>query len=160
MAVMASDPATFSSTVEEEENRSEEFLGTMLAASKDAEDRAVLGAFQGRLVGMIGIERLHGRMVHHKARISGLYVKHPYRRTGVGRTLLQMALDFARDLDGVEKVILQVTGDANAALALYASAGFGITGIEHNAIKHNGRYIDEYRMDLVLSPAGKSTGEQ
>lgn len=160
LAVMASDPATFLSTVEEEENRSAEFVGAMLAASYEAEDRAVFGAFQGRLIGMIGIERLHGRMLNHKARISGLYVKHPFRKLGVGRALLGETLNFANHLKGVEKVFLEVTGDAKAALKLYEGTGFETIGLERRAIKHKGRYIDEYRMELVLNPACKKLGGQ
>lgn len=156
LAVMASDPATFSSTVHEEENRSAEFIGAMLAASHDAQDRAVFGAFQGHLIGMVGIERLDGRMLRHKARVSGLYVRQAFRHIGVGRTLLGMTLDFARSLEGIEKVLLEVTGDARAALKLYESTGFVTIGAERGAIKHDGRYIDEYRMELIVEPSGLS----
>lgn len=55
--------------------------------------------------------------------IVNLAVALPWRRRGVGRTLLQKLLDYADSL-GIESVFLEVRESNLEALALYRSAGF------------------------------------
>ncbi len=102
-----------------------------------------------RLIGVIGVERLSGMLRRHRAHIHGLLVDGDYRRQGVARTLCQHAIEQARRME-VEKLSLELTGEAVAALHLYRSLGFRIESVEPLALKLEGRYLDEIRMSLCF----------
>lgn len=61
-------------------------------------------------------------------RIVAMWVAPPSRGTGLGRRLLQAALDHARD-GGMPRVFLDVADDNEPAKALYARLGFVPTGV-------------------------------
>jgi RimJ/RimL family protein N-acetyltransferase len=110
----------------------------------------MLGAFRGReLVGSIGFVVADGPKRHHKGALVGMYVRQAARRAGVGRRLLDAALDLAAQ--SVELVQLIVVDGNDPALRLYQRAGFVQYGLERHALKIDGRYYDDILMakDLV-----------
>ncbi|MBR0872904.1 GNAT family N-acetyltransferase [Bradyrhizobium tropiciagri] len=115
----------------------------------------VLGAFDGReLVGILGFIIGDGPKRRHKGTLVGMYVRASGRRTGVGRRLVEAALDLAAQ--SVELVDLGVTGGNEPAYRLYRSMGFVEYGVERHALKIDGRYYDEILMVKDL-PCPKST---
>ena len=150
LSVLRTDPTTFSVTIKEEQEDSIDFLEQMLDKCHKAYDCAVFGAFDGRLVGMVGVSRMLGNLVRHKAPIWGLYVSLPYRRKGIGSSLLVKVVDFAKEIEGVESILLEVTSDARDAIQLCEGAGFRKTAVQRNALKLANRYLDSYRMELVV----------
>lgn len=77
-----------------------------------------------------------------------LVVRRERRRSGLGRALLSGLLEHARSR-GARLVLLEVRQSNEAAQALYASAGFTVTG-ERPRYYSNGETAVEMR--LVLSP--------
>jgi ribosomal protein S18 acetylase RimI-like enzyme len=69
--------------------------------------------------------------------ILGIGVHRATRRRGVGRRLLQHAIEFAASVPYIEWIDLQVLSVNSAAIALYASNGFVKTG----------EYMDLHRFD-------------
>jgi RimJ/RimL family protein N-acetyltransferase len=97
----------------------------------------------GELAGMVGLGRFEGLKEQHKSHIWGMYVAARVRGRGVGRALMQAAIDHARGWPGMEQVQLSVTEASAAARRLYLALGFSPWGLEVRALRWEGRYLDE-----------------
>jgi len=150
-------PTAFSSSFEEECDRPLEVVAGRI--TPDA-GRAVLGAFEGdALVGQIGVGIDGGRKLAHKRIIWGMYVAPDHRGRGIGRRLVQQALEFAATIPGVRQVTLGVNAANTAARRLYESAGFEAYGIEPAALLVDGELHDEMWMIRRLDGFGAGSGE-
>lgn len=110
----------------------------------------LLGALHGRrLVGSIGCERDPRLKVRHLGHVIGMMVRAEARRHGIARTLLEGCIGEARRA-GLEGLVLTVTEGNDAAVALYASAGFAICGRLPRAIKLGSTYHAKLEMALAL----------
>ena len=117
------DAAAFSASAEEHMTLGLDEVKRRLGAG--GSDMFVVGAFDGgHLVGMAGFYREQGLKSRHKGRIWGVYVTPRCRGMGVGRKLLQLALDRGTEMDGIVQVSLSVTATQTAAIALYRTLGF------------------------------------
>ncbi|MEJ0004199.1 MAG: GNAT family N-acetyltransferase [Pararobbsia sp.] len=148
-------PEAFTSDHDEAEARGPEMLRHRLSADP-ASGNFVLGAFDrhGRLVGMVGLERLARKKESHTALLFGMYVPAEIAGQGIGRRLLQDVLDRARQVPGVERIQLTVTRTNAPAVHLYESVGFKAFGMETGAIRVDGQYYDKVYMALVLARSG------
>jgi ribosomal protein S18 acetylase RimI-like enzyme len=72
-----------------------------------------------------------------------MYVRPGSRNAGV-RRLVEPVIDFARQR--VELIQLAVVSDNEQARRLYAGLGFGVYGIEKNALKQGVHHSDEVLM--------------
>jgi ribosomal-protein-alanine acetyltransferase len=85
--------------------------------------------------GSEGAKRLAGfvaaRVNASELHINNIGVREEWRRRGLGRTLLGLALDFGAR-SGAESAILEVRAGNRAAQYLYASMGFATAGRRHN----------------------------
>ena len=79
-----------------------------------------------------------------------MFVAPSHRNLGLGRALLQAAIERARSLPGVRKVQLSVITSQPAARRLYSSMGSGSFGVEPGALHVDGDYFDEEYMYLAL----------
>ncbi|HMF74578.1 MAG TPA: GNAT family N-acetyltransferase [Bryobacteraceae bacterium] len=142
------EPESFGSAYEESVDTPLEDVARRLKASAGS---FVLGAFAPNLVGTVGCYRKEGLKLRHKAMIWGMYVVPESRGRALGRALLTAAIARAREVAGLEQLLLQV-GIANAAAAaLYKSLGFAAYGMEPRGLKIGDRYCDEYLIMLELS---------
>jgi ribosomal protein S18 acetylase RimI-like enzyme len=118
-------------------------------------DDFVIGAFSAtdKLLGCTGFERETRTKQRHKGKVIGMYVIPDARGTGLGRKILAALLLEAKQLDGLEQIILSVTHSNEGARLLYISMGFVTFGIEHNAIKVGQNYYDKEFMALNLIKA-------
>jgi ribosomal protein S18 acetylase RimI-like enzyme len=115
---------------------------------------STLGAFDGRdLIGMMTFVRDRSVKSRHKGNIYGVYVTPAHRGKGVGRALLDTLLERAKRDATLEQILLAVATVQTAAQRLYRSTGFESFGIEPNALKVGGEYIDEDHMILYTRPA-------
>jgi len=75
-------------------------------------------------------------------------ILHPAARgRGLGRTLMQSAIDFCREV-GYQKITLETFDELTAALHLYESFGFQFTGERFHS--EWGRPVREMQFELVL----------
>jgi ribosomal protein S18 acetylase RimI-like enzyme len=111
------------------------------------------GAFDGVLVGSVGMMRSRHAKAAHKVDVWGMYVAPAARRQGLGRRLLDAVIEHAQGMADVRQINLGVSADAPAARALYEALGFQAWGTEPNALGHGGRLFDETHMVLTL-PVG------
>jgi ribosomal protein S18 acetylase RimI-like enzyme len=143
-------PDCFASSPEEEENVPLDVVRARLD-SQSPSTNLVLGAFlDDRLVGMAGLRRDSFRKAAHKARLWGMYVAPEHQSRGIGRRLLQVAIDAARKMGGVEQLHLEVVVGNGPARALYLAQGFQSYGVEKRALRIGETYVDEELMFLVL----------
>lgn len=98
-------------------------------------ERAAFGAFNGNeLVGAVALEFSRKPKTRHRALLIGMFVLPRFRGAGIGRALVEAAIDFALAREGVRTIILTVTEGNAPAIALYQSVGFERIGIEPMAI--------------------------
>ena len=103
---------------------------------------AIFGALDGpELAGYIavGVQPAIGEMEVYNIAVAG-----QFRRLGIGKKLLSLALDAAA-INGITQAILEVRVGNTAALALYRSLGFKQVGVR------SGYYHDTGEDALVLS---------
>ena len=141
-------PEAFSASLEEYQSLSLEEVKRRLWSDGDA---FVVGAFQeSRLIGMAGFYRERGPKSRHKARVWGVYVTPEARGAGIGGRMMQALLNRGSAIDGLEQILLSVTGTQESAIRLYRSLGFESFGREPRALRIGDRYIDEQYMVLHL----------
>ncbi|MCS6936894.1 MAG: ribosomal protein S18-alanine N-acetyltransferase [Candidatus Bipolaricaulota bacterium] len=83
------------------------------------------------------------------AHLLNIAVAPAFRRQGLGRFLLQYALDYAHQL-GASRIELEVRTDNSAAIALYRKFGFHVQEIVPNYYSDG---ADAYLMVKALQPA-------
>jgi ribosomal protein S18 acetylase RimI-like enzyme len=149
LEALQGDPEAFSASAEEHVSLTMDEVRRRLGA--DGSGMLVIGAFEdGLLVGMAGFYSERGLKSRHKGRIWGVYVTPAKRGEGVGRKVLQTALDRGAATPGIEQILLSVTATQTAAIALYRSLGFESFGREPRALKVSRRFVDEEYMILRL----------
>lgn len=147
LEALAAHPEAFSSTFAREQEKPLAWFAERLTTSD------VFGAFIGdEIVGVAGFYRQDGPQTTHKADLWGMYVRRSAGRAGVGRRLVDTVI--AHAAKHVEKLQLTVMSRNEAALRLYAAAGFVEYGREVKALKQNGRYFDEVLMELFVDGSG------
>jgi L-phenylalanine/L-methionine N-acetyltransferase len=98
----------------------------------------------GTLVGRLSVGRDPHPASTHVADV-GLMVALDARRQGVGKALMQAAVDWARQA-GVRKLELHVFPWNKAAIALYDSFGFEREGYRKRHYRRGGEYVDAILM--------------
>jgi Acetyltransferase (GNAT) family len=99
---------------------------------------------------LAGFYRESGAKARHKGRTWGVYATPEKRQRGIGRKLLQLFLERAGAIDGLEQIHLSVTTTRAAAAQLYRSMEREPFGVEPRTPKIGGRCIDEEYMLLRL----------
>ncbi|NIE68019.1 N-acetyltransferase [Burkholderia sp. Ax-1719] len=121
-----------------------------IARVRETDQQAVFGAFDGEtLIGITGWRREQRVKFAHKSIVWGVFVDPAYRRTGIGRRLMESAIERAK-ASGVEQLQLSVCAQNPRAQTLYLSLGFVIYGREMRAMKIGDAYFDEDLMVLML----------
>lgn len=147
LEALAAYPEAYSSTFEREQGKPLAWFEERLATSD------VFGAFDAQeLVGVAGFRRVDGAKTEHKAVLWGMYVRPRARKSGTGRRLVDAVS--AHAATRVEQLQLAVVSKNEAALRLYAAAGFVVYGREVKALKQDGRYYDEILMALHFGEQG------
>jgi len=107
----------------------------------------VLGAFaEEGIAGVAGLSFETREKLRHKATLFGMYVPSRFRQLGIGKLLVQAALDYARSRPGILLVKLTVTQGNRAAQSLYESCGFESFGLEPCAVAVGSGYADKVHM--------------
>jgi ribosomal protein S18 acetylase RimI-like enzyme len=146
-------PDAFTTTYEEGVATAPEKLAKRFGGENS--DDFVIGAFSAtdKLLGCTGFERETRTKQRHKGKVIGMYVMPAARGSGLGRKILAALLLEAKQLNGLEKIVLSVTHSNEGARLLYISMGFITFGIERNAIKVGQNYYDKEFMALNLIKA-------
>lgn len=137
-------PQSFFNTVEEINAQSDESWQEKITNVFFAVDDA------DKLVGMAGYYCDTREKLAHIAKVVSVYVSPDYRSKGAGRALLMAVIEDAKAKPQVKKLQLEVITTQVAAFKLYESLGFKKIGEQKMAVNVDGRFYDEYLMELVL----------
>ncbi len=149
MRALRMHPRSFLASEEEEAPGGVQGFAERLA--QPAERAFTLGAFVGsQLVARTGVARDRMRKASHRAIVWGVFVAPEQRGTGLGRAIVQRAIEEARTMNGVETLVLSVDARNAPAYALYRSLGFVAWGVERDAFRAGGEGVDEVHMALAL----------
>ncbi len=103
-------------------------------------------ANRAEIAGLVSLSTQPRFRLRHRGRI-GISVQAPYRRLGVGETLLRTALDWATSDPELERIELSVFSHNGRALGLYRKLGFVEEARFPRSIKlRDGTYYDELTM--------------
>jgi len=109
----------------------------------------VVAEEDGRPVGHLLLDPMGLASVRHVVQLT--IVVHPgHTGRGLGRALMEHAIEWARNTAGVEKIELRVRATNPRALALYASLGFVEEGRMKDRIKLSNGYADDICMALFV----------
>ena len=100
---------------------------------------------RGTIAGHIDLRSRPEPTARHRTML-GMGVHRAYRRRGLGAQLLDIALDWARQQDGLKWVDLEVLAENHPAVALYLRAGFAMTAriedmLEIDGVSHDLSYM-------------------
>jgi len=96
----------------------------------------------GRIVGQLMLQGGKRRNVRHAATL-GITVGREHRGQGVGRRLMEYAIDWARAGGVVTRIELNVFVRNSNAIRLYESCGFVVEGRRRRSIHREGEYMDD-----------------
>jgi len=135
-------PGEFELTEAEEED----FLRTC----RDSENQLfMLGLIEDKIVASLVFSAGHRPRIRHSGEF-GMSVRKRYWGLGIGSSMLDALIDWARGMQIVKKINLRVRTDNERAIALYERKGFVIEGTIHKQIFLDGAYFDHYWMGLEL----------
>ena len=135
-------PGEFELTEREEA----EFLRACRASESGVYLLALIG---DEIVGTLNFSAGHRSRIRHSGEL-GMSVRKAYWGLGVGSSLLDTLLDWARQTGVIKKVNLRVRADNHRAILLYERKGFVREGTIRKEIFLNGAYYDLEWMGLVL----------
>lgn len=144
-------PRSFWETADEFRAKSREEHAKRLADNVDGTNKFILGAFDGHtLIGTVGFRRDTGVKGRHRGMIWGMYVQSSQQGKGIGKVLLDKAIERTRTMADIEVLFLFVAPENAPARQLYTTLGFKTYGIEPYSMKLDGTYYDEEMMYLKL----------
>lgn len=141
---LAREPEEFQLTLEQEQKFIEELL-------KNERRMFLVAEVEGELVGTcsVGVVMNQRRFLHRAA--MGIAIKKAFWHVGIGRRLMQEAVNWCKD-NGIEQLELDVVTGNERAIAMYKDFGFEIQGTRRNALKYgDGTYGDEHFMCCFIS---------
>ena len=147
--VTRENPVPMGLTLKEELARALVGFEAQLSASPPD---AVFGAFiEGHLAATAAVS-LVSRFAssQHKMSMWGVFTSPRYRRRGLSRQVVGLAVEHAFS-NGIQRVNLQVYTPNEPAISMYKSIGFNEYGIEPDAVYIDGCYYDGVQMTLVSS---------
>jgi ribosomal protein S18 acetylase RimI-like enzyme len=100
--------------------------------------------------GHVMVQRRAGRHYAHVGEIA-ILVSNAERGAGLGRSLMEMAIDWGRAV-GLAKLTLRVFPDNQRAIGLYRSLGFEDEGLVRGEVRMPGGDRDLLLMGLTLGP--------
>ncbi len=104
---------------------------------------------QAEIVGHVDLKGDGLKVGHHRCEL-GIGIEGPYRGSGLGRRLMQIAIEFARGVEALTWIDLRVFGHNAAGRALYLDMGFSEVGILIDRFRIEEQKIDDVIMTLEI----------
>jgi ribosomal protein S18 acetylase RimI-like enzyme len=147
LEALRNDPDSFADSAEEHQATTVAAVRERLGSS-DPVRNFVIGTFaDAKLIATAGFYCYAHLKEQHKGHIWGVYVRPESRGKGVARALMQEIIRRARDMEGLEQILL-VASNHLPAKKLYETLGFEAYGIEPRSLKIGTEYVDDVLMIL------------
>lgn len=104
----------------------------------------LIAEFNGEIVGSSGVHPSEPRSDH--VGIFGIMISKVYRGQGLGRQLMNTALELAKEVMSIKLVKLDMYAPNNIACTLYQSLGFQEYGRLPKGVFYKGQYVDRILM--------------
>lgn len=104
---------------------------------------------RGSIAGHIDLRARPEPLARHRAML-GMGVHRAYRRCGLGMRLVDTAIDWARGVDGLKWIDLEVLSENRPAVALYLRSGFAMTARIEDMLEIDGVSQDLSYMTRAL----------
>jgi phosphinothricin acetyltransferase len=101
------------------------------------------------VIGWISLSEWSDRCAYSDTAEASLYVGEEHRRKGVGRKLLESALDEGREI-GLHTIVSRIAGGNETSVRLHESLGFQHIGIMREVGRKFGKLIDVYLMQKIF----------
>ena len=126
-------PDAFTSTPEERAAQPDTWWLKRIADPQG--EGIAFGAFdEGELVGTVALEFSSKTKTRHRVHVVGMFVADACRGLGVGKALIQAAVERTRARPDARVMVLTVTQGNQSAVGLYEACGFKPFGVEPMAI--------------------------
>lgn len=102
-----------------------------------------------QLVGELSIKAVSSRRAVQHVATLGMSVKPAHRRKGIGRALMNAAIEWAPSA-GIKRIELYVYARNAPAIALYEACGFRVEGTRRGFIREGDAYLDDVVMARLL----------
>ena len=150
LEALQNDPLAFGSSYEEEKSLTEDEWKRRIK-------NALFASANDTLVGMIVYIIDNKMKTKHIANIFGVYVKKEYRGQGIGKKLIESALEIIQKNVNVSKIKLTVNPEQKAAVKLYETFGFEVVGRLKNELKVDDKFYDELIMEKFVGVSEKNS---
>lgn len=138
---LQTDPSAFATTYQGEIDLP---LENFEMKTEATDTKFVIGGFdKDKLVCMATFIRLTGEKLKHKGMLVAMYCLEEYRGTGVAKDVVKFLVDKAKELEGLEIIILTVVTENIRAKSFYETFGFKNYGTEPKALFDGVKYYDE-----------------
>lgn len=107
----------------------------------------LVAILDGKVIGWCDVSALDRHVFAHIGSL-GIGVLAPYRGKGIGKALMDAALQKAK-LKGLTRIELTVREKNKSAISLYEQFGFVVEGIHRNAVCIDGEYENHVFMALL-----------
>ena len=104
---------------------------------------------KGEIVGHVDLKGDGLKTGQHRCEL-GIGIEVEYRGKGLGRRLMETAIEYARGVDALTWIDLRVFAHNTVGKALYLSMGFSEVGILVDRFRIEGQMIDDLIMTLKL----------
>ncbi len=100
---------------------------------------------KGMLIGNIDLTGSPRSKIAHTAML-GMGVKNEWHNKGLGRALIETALEWAKNESPLKLIWLDVYASNKGAIHLYKSTGFQVSGIVKGFFQEGEKFIDKIQM--------------
>lgn len=114
----------------------------------------LVAEIDGRAAGAVTMDQFQRPRLQHMADL-GIMVAPEFWNLGVGRSLMDVALEIADDWLNLRRVELNVYSHNQAAIHLYERCGFEVEGLCRRWIFGEGRWLDSLLMARLRHPEGE-----
>jgi RimJ/RimL family protein N-acetyltransferase len=149
------EPGEFEAMISVENERSwieghaEKDSSVMFIAVETSGERVGWNVGDGEVVGLLDCTGTERRAMRHETTL-GISVKKEWRGQGIGRRLMERALEWAEGNEVIKRVQLEVYAENVGARKLYEELGFVEEGVRRRAAWKQGRWMDSVIMGKLV----------
>ncbi|MEO6728771.1 MAG: GNAT family N-acetyltransferase [Candidatus Dojkabacteria bacterium] len=150
LVALKEDPHAFSVSAEEYEPNSEYWwMGYINPFLTNSSQEMYLSFNEDELQGMIGITYDNKQRKKHIASFVWFYVDKKFRGKGIGKSLINKALEVLENNKEITKLSLLVVASQEQAIGIYKKRGFEINGTLKKELKISSEFFDVLIMERV-----------